>query len=123
MLRATTLLELDGTGRFTRLERDAADGLLTLHPEQDGRTVHGNRIRSGGVDPIGLAWTEDGGLRFQDDAFGSALCQGTGSWLVIAPDGVIRTDRPEAVASIPALAVDDRGVPRLDDAAEWPLEV
>ncbi|HET8786883.1 MAG TPA: hypothetical protein VFM38_14710 [Candidatus Limnocylindrales bacterium] len=121
-LVATTLLELTPDGVFARLERDSVAGLLTAHPEPGGRTLHGNLVRAGGVDPIALPWRPGMGVAIDGDPFGSALCAGDGELLVVAPDGGVaiaaRSGRPAA-----ALAVDARGVPQLADAGEWPLEV
>lgn len=52
------LLEVDRTGRPTRLELTTPDGLLTLHPSADGTQLHGNIVRSNGygVLPLTLRW-------------------------------------------------------------------
>ena len=120
-IRSTTLLELTPDGAFARLEREDADGLLTAHPEPGGQTLHGNHVRAGGVDPIALPWHAGTGLRIEGDAFGSALCPGGGDELVVARDGTVSIGASGRGAAA-ALALDDRGVPTLDRAAEWPLE-
>jgi hypothetical protein len=120
--RSTTLLELTPAGAFARLERDSAAGLLTAHPEPDGRTLHGNLVGTGGVDPIALPWRAAMGVELEGDPFGSALCAGDGEVLAVAADGTVSiAARQEPRAG--ALAVDARGVPQLAEAAEWPLEV
>ena len=119
-LRSTSLLELTPEGGFARLERESSRGLLTVHPEVDGRTLHGNLVRAGGVDPIALPWRPGIGLRIAGDAFGSALCPSVDEVLTAAEDGTV------SIAPAPAaaleLTLDPRGVPELTDAAEWPLE-
>jgi hypothetical protein len=123
-LLSVTLLELDATGRVVRLERETAAGLLTLHPEPDGRSVHGNRVRAGGVDPIALAWSADGGVVFVDDAFGSALAADRDRWLIVGADASVQIrDDAGSAPGVLALDLDARGVPRLADASEWALEV
>jgi hypothetical protein len=132
-LLSTTLLELDGAGRLVRLEHETAAGLLTLHPEPDGRSVHGNRVRAGGVDPIALAWSAGAGVVFVDDAFGSALAAGLERSLIVGADGSVEVREAgsaldaaaldAAALDAAALEVDARGVPRLADASEWALEV
>lgn len=121
---STTLLELTPDGRFSRLERETERGSLTAHPEPDGRTLHGNVVRAGGVDPIAGPWQPQGGVAIADDPFGSALCPGTGVSLVVHRDGGVRiaTGSPAAAAGPGPLPVDARGIPTLDDAREWPLE-
>ncbi|HLY14039.1 MAG TPA: hypothetical protein VKR24_06790 [Candidatus Limnocylindrales bacterium] len=52
------LLEVDPTGRPSRLELTTAAGLLTLHPSADQREIHGNVVTTTGegVRPLAFAW-------------------------------------------------------------------
>ena len=54
-LRHAGLVELDRDGRIARLELETTDGMLTLHPDGDGRSAHGNVVRAHGVEPVALA--------------------------------------------------------------------
>jgi hypothetical protein len=120
-LRSSTLAEIDPAGRFARLELSTAVGMLTVHPEPDRRSIHGNVVHSGGVRPIAEAWTDEVVLGLEGDPFGTAILGGGAerkSLLVAA--GLVVTPRGTEV--VPALDVDDRGVPILVGATEWPLE-
>lgn len=50
------LIETDSDGRATRLEVATASGLLTLHPESDGSTLHGNTVTTAGIRHHALPW-------------------------------------------------------------------
>ncbi len=120
VVRHAGLLELDLDGRFTRLELSGSAGLLTLHPEGDG-SIHGNVVNDRGVRPITLPGDDVGAITITGDAFGSSLVgQPAGEGIVIRGGwdfGVgPRVHRD-------ALDLDVRGVPVLDQAAEWPLEL
>jgi len=119
-VRHAGLIELDTTGRFARLELASGAGMLTLHPSGGGRTARGNVVRAGAVDPLEMAWPDGVGVAIVGDAFGSALAPGASAgegWTVTSALSL----RWAALAE-PRLAVDDRGVPILDDAHEWALE-
>jgi hypothetical protein len=58
LLRAV-LLELDPDGRVTRLEVATAHGLLTLHPDEGGGTMHGNVVAPDGVRHLSFDWSSD----------------------------------------------------------------
>ncbi len=114
------LLELDGAGRFVRLELETPAGMLTLHPDADRSEAHGNVVRADGVEHLRVAWSDDGALGFAEDAFGSSVAGWRGrGWVVRADLGL---QAPAHVSAATVLEVDARGVPRLDDAQEWPLE-
>lgn len=115
------LIELDGSGRFARLELETTLGMLTLHPAGDGVSAHGNVVRTERVDPIRVPWGVDVGIRAAWDPFASALLAGSDPMIAITEDLELSTGGSVADVSVPAL--DDRGVPRLDEAREWPLEV
>ena len=119
-LRHAGLIELDAAGRFERLELETAHGMLTLHPDTDRRAAHGNVVRPGRVDPIEVAWSDDDGLAIEEDPFGSALAPWRGRGWVVGPHLELRHEDGEATR---ALDRDERGVPRLAEPLEWPLEV
>jgi hypothetical protein len=139
---ASVLLEIDRGGRPSRLEVDAADGLLTLHPEDDRRSAHGNLVSAAGVRPLAFEWTEAGAFLVADLPIGEVATVG-------------RLARELGVgerASVPVLVVDRHlgvsvgvrafvrlsnggwrcddepclvepdGTPHLDDGRSWPLE-
>jgi len=118
-LRHVALVEIDPTGRFARLELASQAGMLTLHPEPDRRSIHGNVVSADGVRSLSFDWSASAALTIAGDPFGSTILQiGMGaSTLVVQP-------RLDVVAGDggPALERDGRGVPILSDASEWPLE-
>jgi hypothetical protein len=122
-LRLVALVEIDRAGRFARLELASQAGMLTLHPEPNGRSIHGNVVASDGLRPLSFDWLPTAGLAIAGDAFGSAILRvGAGvPTLIIRPslDVVARQRDP---APEPAQERDGRGVPILLDAREWPLE-
>jgi hypothetical protein len=118
-LRHAGLVELDRDGRFGRLELETAQGMLTLHPDTDRRSAHGNVVRPGAVEPVEVAWSDDDELAIEDDPFGSAVAGWRGRGWVVGLDLHLR---PEVGGGAPALELDERGVPRLGDPREFPLE-
>jgi hypothetical protein len=119
-LRHAGLIELDPAGRFSRLELSSRVGLLTLHPDPDGRSIHGNVVTAEGVRPLAFAWQPRAGVELAADAFATGIlpagARSGGSLLVRSSLGVV------AGAGSARLPLDDRGVPRLAGAREWPLE-
>jgi len=51
------LLEVGLDGRPGRLEVTTDHGVLTLHPEPDGRSAHGNVVGHDGVRPLAFPWS------------------------------------------------------------------
>ena len=119
-LRHVGLLELDVDGRFARLELETGQGMLTLHPDADRRSAHGNIVRPDGVEPLDMPWSDAEALAIDGDPFGSTIARWRGRGWVVGTDLALR--RGEG-ADVQALELDDRGIPRLDDAREFPLEV
>jgi hypothetical protein len=121
-LRHAGLVELDAGG-FARLELECRGGMLTLHPDRERTMAHGNVVRAEGVEPLAVPWSDGEGIAIEGDEFGSAVAgwQGRG-WVVGRGLRLRRLD--DAAESAPGLALpaDDRGVPELLDAQEWPLE-
>jgi hypothetical protein len=118
-LRHAGLVELDAEGRFARLELETGEGMLTLHPATDRRSIHGNVVRAGGVDPVELPWSDDGRIGIDGDPFGSAVAGWRGrGWLVGTDLTIQRADGARSAA----LEVDGRGIPLVRGAREWALE-
>ena len=121
VLRHVGLIELDAEGRFERLELETLTGMLTLHPDGDGRWAHGNVVRDGGVEPVAIAWSSADALGIEGDAFGSAVAGWQGRGWVLGTD--LRLRRGDGAGdSVNASDLDARGVPRLRNAGEFPLE-
>ena len=121
-LRHAGLIELDASGRFARLELATADGLLTLHPDARAAVAHGNVVRSDRVDPIAIAWQDGACIALEGDPFGTAIAGLRGRGWVVGADLRIWSEDDESGVADDVLDVDERGVPRLLDAREWPLE-
>jgi len=116
------LLETDPAGRFTHLELAVAGVLVTLHPEGDG-TLHGNRVdeAGAGVEHIeGLPFPDGSGVLVEGSPLGAAAVR----WGHATMGAVIDRAGRVRVGAFPdvAIATDEHGMPRLDDAATWPLE-
>jgi hypothetical protein len=117
-IRSSLLLELDREGRFSHLELSTAAGLLTLHPEGDG-TLHGNAVTADGVHHVvGLPWDADGTVLLD----GSAVCRAAARGRTGVVIGLDLDLRGVTELVIPRLA-DSDGLPVLDDAVSWALEL
>ena len=117
-IRSSLLLELDPDGRFSHLELSTAAGLLTLHPEGDG-TLHGNAVIAGGVRHVtGLPWDPDGTVLLDGSAVCRAAARGRGGIAI----GLDLDVRPDVDFGTPRNA-DPAGLPLLDEAVGWPLEL
>ena len=115
------LVEIDPVGAFTRLELDSAVGMLTLHPDHGGVRLNGNVVTADGVRPVDLAWRPGFAIAVEDDAFATRLLSGTTVAILVTADlAVLANELPQR---LDVLEADDRGVPRLRDSVEWPLEV
>lgn len=115
------LVERAPDGAFVRMELATTSGLLTLHPEPDGRSAHGNAVLADGVRPIELPWEPGWGIAIRSDPFGTAVTGWDGRGVVLDPDALTVEPALE-VPDEPVLPLDPRGVPGLADAREWPLE-
>jgi hypothetical protein len=143
------LLEVDRAGRPARLELTTDAGMLTLHPEPDGRSIHGNVIHRGGVRPLALPWSADHDLEIVDRPLATAVMLrrlsssvrvGAGETIpVLAIDRSLAvrpgtrlvrrlTDRQWIVADLAgaremAIDLDPNGIPQFGPSADdWPLE-
>jgi hypothetical protein len=145
------LLEVDATGRPSRLELTTRAGMLTLHPEEGSGGLHGNVVTASGVRHLAMAWSEDHGLEIEGRPIAAAVTAyrlagsvgvGEGRLVpVVAVDEDLQVVpatrrytrigegewRIEPIAGggpTVALTVDERGVPVLrGEAVEWPLEL
>ena len=122
-MRHVGLIELDRAGRFARLELETAGGMLTLHPDETGSMAHGNVVRHDRVDPIAIAWRNGASIAIEGDPFGTAFTGRRGrGWVVTVDLRVRAADGTSFAVADGAVALDERGVPRLLAALEWPLE-
>ena len=117
------LIEFQPDGRLGRLEVTAYGGLLTFHPEPDGLSANGNIVTADGVKPIETPWRPEWRVGIVEDSFGSAVAGWTGSGFVVTFQGdwIVWRD-PGKHRDVVALDCDERGIPILEDAEEWPLE-
>jgi hypothetical protein len=142
-LLSSLLLETDPSGYFLHTELALGGGLLTLHPEGDG-TVHGNVITSGGVEHvIGVPWQPDGLLLVAGSAVATAaaahllrpavpLSSAVVCHAIVIDERLVPDVERLRVERIGAnrwrfgggepFEVGADGLPRLADAADWPLE-
>jgi hypothetical protein len=146
-LALALLVEVSPEGLVRKLEVAAPAGLLTLHP--DGRTLHGNVVRSSGIEHIALPWNEADLLLAGASPVTAAIAaaglaarvgvgEGTGAGAVEVGEDlrvrratwrVARTGErrwrllaADGGASL-ALELDTDGIPVLESAAGWPLEL
>jgi hypothetical protein len=145
------LLEVDVDGRPSRLELTTAAGMLTLHPDEARRSIHGNVVTPGGVRHLSLPWSDEHGLEVVGRPIASVVTAdrlagstpvGEGRAIpvvVIAADLNVseairrfvrlgdsewRIEGQIDAAEGSTLAVDERGIPAwLSDGQEWPLEL
>jgi hypothetical protein len=145
------LLEVRPDGRLSRLELTTPAGMLTLHPDEAGRVLHGNAVGADGVRHLRLAWSDEHGVEVADRPIAAAVTAhrlagsvavGEGRDVPVLRIGVDlgivparqRYDRigegewriaplTDGAAAF-AMRIDERGIPTsLEDAAEWPLEL
>jgi hypothetical protein len=142
-LRHSLLLETDPDGRFSHLELATPAGLLTLHPEGEG-TLHGNALVGAGLRHVaGLPWGPDGLV----DVAGSPIARAAMAWLLarsspsrgtrrlvlrltaelgVSVEGCLVSRGASGtwrLAGGDPLIADADGLPLLDAAASWPLEL
>jgi len=142
------LFEVDLAGRPARLELTTPAGLLTLHPEPDGSSLHGNVVGMEGVQHLALAWSPEHGLAVDGRPLADAVTAhrlagtiGVGESrsvqvVAIASDLAFREEtvqfrrqasgtwRITGPTDERTLAIDPRGIPTgLGEAVEWALEL
>jgi len=142
------LLEVDLAGRPARLELSTPAGLLTLHPDLPGTSLHGNIVSAGGVQPVVFDWSQDHALSVDGRPIGDAVTarritdstrvgeRRSVPVIAIGADLSLREAvygfepvrygiwRISDEAGDRMLRIDDRGIPAgLADSSEWPLEV
>jgi hypothetical protein len=148
-LRRSLLLEVSPAGGPARLELTTAAGLLTLHPDGDGRTLHGNVVTPTGIRHLAFEWSFEHELLVLDSPaaaattlrrFADLLAVGeTRPVPVVSIDDtlepavgawdVTRTSvdgwrlRDQAGEEERTARVDEDGIPVLDGAERWPLEL
>ena len=141
------LLETRPDGTLAKLELAGAAGLLTLHPE--AATLHGNIVRPAGIEHLALPWDDDClllvvGTPTTAAAAAARLADRIGvgeghTVAVVSADvgftverqtyRVIRSSEtrwrfiPAHGGPGVAVTLDADGIPILDDAETWPLEV
>lgn len=148
-LRRSLLLEVSPAGAPTRLELTTEAGLLTLHPDIDGRELHGNVVTTSGVRHLRFDWSFEHELfvvasptsaaaalrRFADIlAVGEtrpvpvvwiddALEPRPDVWQVtrISPEAWDLRDLDGTETG--AVRIDEDGIPILPGAERWPLEM
>ena len=145
------LLEVDVSGRPSRLELTTPAGMLTLHPEQGSGGLHGNVVTAVGVRHLALPWSAEHGLEVDGRPVAAAVTAhrlsgsvavGEGRTVpvvVIAPDLEVAETARQYVrvgagewwiesasgdAVVTVLRIDEHGAPVPQrDAREWPLEL
>jgi hypothetical protein len=130
----SVLLETDPAGRCTRLELATALGLLTLHPEPDDASLHGNVVGEDGVRHLRFDWSPRHELLIAGSPASAAIIRRTHApaedvpVLVIGDDLVPRpaTVRPATLGS----GLGDRGTAQVadgdggsPDSRSWALEL
>jgi hypothetical protein len=115
VLVRTVLFELDPSGRVTRLEVGTADGLLTLHPDDDGRTLHGNVVAPDGVRHLRFDWGPEHGLLVEGSPAAATIAAGGGATRVLR----IGDDLDPRIGPLTATAAATAAT----GDAEWPLEL
>jgi hypothetical protein len=153
VLRRSVLLEVSPAGGAVRLEMSTVAGLLTLHPDSDGRELHGNVVTTSGVRHHRFDWSFEHELFVLGSAaaaavalrrFADILAVGEsrpvpvvwidnrleprpGAWQVTrtGPNDWELGDIAvgEAGSQARAVSVDADGVPILPGAERWPLEM
>ena len=118
-LLSDLLLELDPDRRWTRLELATASGILTLHPDPDGRAVHGNAVTERGVLPLAFGWSPRHRLVVEGEPIAAVALGGSSSDASGDPGLVVSADlslTAEETIVVPAWSPDRLPGP------SWPLE-
>ncbi len=148
-MEASLLVETAPDGRLARLELATGAGLLTLHPDGVPTQLHGNVVRTSGIDHIALPWSHTHALLAGASPVTAAVAVlgpaagigvGEGVNVPAVEVGVDLRPRPAtwhvartgdrrwrllAADGGPSLLLetDDDGLPTAADGIAWPLEV
>ncbi|MEO8570086.1 MAG: hypothetical protein ABI553_00170 [Chloroflexota bacterium] len=146
-LGRSLLLEASPGGGPRRLELTTASGLLTLHPDEDGRLLHGNVVTPEGVRHLRFDWSFEHELvvlgspaaaaialrRFAEIlavgetrpvpvvAIDDALEPRAGTWEVTRTGTGSWTLGENGAGEAEAIEIDAAGLPLLPGAETWPL--
>jgi hypothetical protein len=119
-LESDLLLELAPDGAPARLEVTTAAGMLTLHPETDQGSAHGNVVVDAGVRPIALPWSPGAAMQVAGHPItAAAIAHRLAASLAVG-----------AAAEVPILTIDDElavrsgiGRVRREDRDQWTIDV
>ncbi len=98
----TILAETEPGGDLRRLEMSTAAGLLTLHPDAAGTTLHGNVVTPDGIRHLAFAWARDRA---------AILVEGSPAVTAIAVAWIGRGIDDGRSAEAEVLRIDDRLIP------------
>ena len=96
------LFETDRSGRVERLEIASPAGLLTLHPDADGSTLHGNVVTPDGIRHLTFPWSPADSLFVLGSPAAAAISLG----------GLAQTIAIGATARVSTIRIDARLEPR-----------
>jgi hypothetical protein len=148
-MEAALLVETAQDGGLAKLELATGEGLLTLHPDGEPRRLHGNVVRTSGIDHVALPWSDAHLLLVGASPVTAAIAVtfaaavvGVGEGATLAAVEVGIDLRPRlatwrvartgdrrwwllAADGGPSLVLelDDDGVPAPAGAISWPLEL
>ena len=97
----TILAETGPGGDLRRLEMSTAAGLLTLHPDDGGMTLHGNVVAPDGIRHLEFAWAPDRAI----------LVEGSRALTAIGVAWIGRGIDDGRSAEAEVLRIDDRLIP------------
>lgn len=148
-LRRSLLLEVSLAGVATRLEMTTRAGLLTLHPSDAGRELHGNVVTATGIRHLRFDWSGEHELYVSGSPAAASVVLQRLAGIVGAGEGrqvlVVRVDdileprpgawhatrtatdtwqlRDSAGPEENTVRLDDDGIAVEPDAERWPLEL
>lgn len=102
ILAWTALFETSPSGRTERLEMASAAGLLTLHPDRDGFTLHGNVVTPAGIRHLTFPWSDGDAL----------FVGGSPAAAAIALGRLVRAEAIGSTVRVATIRVDARLEPR-----------
>jgi hypothetical protein len=102
----TILVETGPDGEVRRLEMSSPVGLLTVHPDEPGTTLHGNVVTPDGIRHLAFAWGPDRVIVIGGSPAATAIAV---AWLG-------REAAAGRSADVTVLRIDDRLIPELRSA-------